>query len=87
MKHFDSADIMHDAVTITQANGTFAQHTNGIDGILRDYNDDPIRLDPSEFRHQAYHGRGYEPYRPPAQASRFVFRGGKLLEVDGGACI
>ena len=66
----------------THTDGSHAQHTNNLDGILRDHQDVPIPLNPTDYRHQAYLGPDCSYSETNDLCERFVFKGGRLLKVE-----
>ena len=69
-------------IAIEHADETHAQHTNNLDGILRDYLDNPVPLNPADYRHQAYYGTVHTDVVSSDRFARFVFKGGMLLKVE-----
>ena len=76
------ADCLTTAIADPHMGGLHAQHTNNLDGILRGFNDDPIPLNPADYRHQAYYGAVHRDVVTTDRFARFVFKGGKLLKVE-----
>ena len=58
------------------------QHTNNLDGLLRDAEDRVIQLDSRDFRHQCYLGEPRQSYASTYGPSRFVFRNGVLIRLQ-----
>jgi len=69
-------------VAIEHADETRAQHTNNLDGNLRDYLDNPVPLNPADYRHQAYYGTDCRDAVSSDHFARFVYKGGQLLRVE-----
>ena len=57
------------------------QFSNNLDGILRDSSGNPIRLDPRDYRHQAYYGEERNNTIYSGKVRRYVFKGGVLVEM------
>ncbi len=57
------------------------QFSNNLDGILRDSNGDPIKLNPNDFRHQAYYGEEMHYPVYSGKVRRYVFKSGVLVEM------
>ena len=69
-------------VAETHTDGSRAQHTNNPDGILRDFRDEHVALDRSEFLHQIFSGCRRSDMVCDMPVSRFVFRDGRLLKAE-----
>lgn len=82
MDGFDIGPIGMPTGTITGETeiGTI-QFSNNLDGILRDSSGNPIRLDPRDFRHQAYYGEERNSTIYSGKVRRYVFKGGVLVEM------
>ena len=59
-----------------------AQHTNNLDGLLRDADDNIIKLNPRDFRHQCYLGEPVQNRASAGKPIRYVFRNGELVRVS-----
>ena len=75
----------YDITDISEISGTI-QFTNCLDGLLRDANGDIIRMNRSDFIHQAYCGLGVGHVYISRDATRFVFRDGRLSKVMLKTC-
>ena len=58
-----------------------SQHTNNLDGLLRDAQDNVITLGPCDFRHQAHIGGECREIQSGFEPVRYVFRQGRLIKI------
>ena len=81
-QYWTEADSLTTEFTIEHTDATLSQHTNNLDGVLRDYLDNPVPLNPADYRHQAYYGTDHIDIASSVRSARYVFKGGKLLKVE-----
>ena len=68
-------------IDATETNTHGYQHSNNLDGLLRDSEDRIIPLDPRDYRHQCFCGPAPGTNIPEGKHSRFVFRNEELVRV------
>ena len=70
-----------DSQSVSKSIDNRFMRTNCLDGLLRNANDEVVKLNHKDFIHQTYFGQFRSDTVPHVKARRFVFKKGSLIEI------